>query len=167
MTFELSSVAGAKSNESVEVLLQSMWRAAGADVSIKNYPGPLFFNRAADGGILERGEYDASLYSWARNPDPNDQTLIGPDGLPPKGRNYTYYADPEVGRLQEAALRTFDMRERRNDYFKIQTILIRDVPFYTLLWVPFVEAYDSDLHGIVPLHGGTSVFWNVAAWSLS
>lgn len=165
LAVQISSVTGAHANEAIEVLLQEAWRAAGVDVSIKNFPGATLFAPIQSGGILETGKYDVALFSYFRNPDPNDEQLIGPSSLPPKGLNVSFYADPEVGRLQKAGLRTLDERARHAAYDRIQEIIIRDVPIYTLLWVPLIAGFNAKLHGVAMSPNGVST-WNIDTWTL-
>jgi peptide/nickel transport system substrate-binding protein len=164
LTIELSSVTGAKSNEQVEVALQQAWHAIGVRVAIKNVPGSLLFAPAADGGPLYGGRYDVALYSWIRNPDPNDAQFFDTDQIPPHGNNTSFYRNAEVSRLEKAAVATFDERRRHAIYDRIQRILIRDVPIYTLLWIPIVAAFNPDLQGPSPTPTLNS-FWNISRWS--
>jgi peptide/nickel transport system substrate-binding protein len=164
LTLGIVSVAGAKSNEAIEVMLQAAWREAGVELTIKNFAGATIFATMQDGGLLYNGNYDVALFSFFRNPDPNDQATMGPASIPPAGRNASFFADAELGRLQEAGIRTFDPARRHAIYDRIQRIIVRDVPIYTLVWVPIIDAYNSDLHGIDP--SPLVDTWNVTSWTL-
>lgn len=166
LSLEIVSLAGAKTNEAIELLLQDAWHRIGVDATIKNYAGSVLFGAAQPGGgLIPNGRYDVSLFSYYRNPDPDDSDVIGPSSIPPAGLNTTFYANPEVGRLQAQAIRTFDERRRHALYNRIQAIIVRDVPIYTLLWVPIIAAFNDDLHGVSVSPAGPS-FWNVTEWRL-
>ena len=42
---------------------------------------------------------------------------------------------------------------------------MRDVPIYTLLWVPIIAAFNDDLHGVSVSPAGPA-FWNVTTWRM-
>jgi peptide/nickel transport system substrate-binding protein len=165
LSIVIVSVAGAKANEAIEVLLQAAWREAGVELTIKNFPGATLFAPFEAGGITQTGKFDVALFSYFRNPDPNDSVIIGPASIPPAGRNVSRYVNPEIGRLQLAGVGTFEPQKRHAAYNQIQRIILRDVPLYTLLWVPLISAYNTDLHGVRGSPTGID-FWNVTEWTI-
>jgi ABC-type transport system substrate-binding protein len=92
--------------------------------------------------------------------------LMGPAAVPPNGFNASFYADPAMGRLQIAGIRTFDLAQRHRIYDTIQRMIVENVPIYTLLWVPLIEAYDSRLRGVKPSPSSID-FWNIKDWTFS
>ena len=165
LSVTISTVAGVKNREQIEVLLQNWWRAIGVDASVKNFPAATLFAPAGAGGMLYGGKTDVALFTWANaTPDPDDESFIGPDQLPPVGQNVTFYADPEIGRWLKAGIATYDPARRHQAYDSIQHILIRQVPEYVLDWLPEVVAYNSDLHGVVPVPVGSDL-WNAGSWT--
>ena len=166
LAFDLSTVAGVKGREAIEVMLQSEWRDIGADISIKNYPAQVLFAPAGMGGMLYGGKTDATIFTWANNtPDPDDETYIGPDRLPPIGQNVMFYVNRRIGQDQQAALKIYDDAKRKPYYLDIQRIILEDVPEYTFDWEPQIDAANVDLKGLRPVPVGSD-FWNVADWEL-
>jgi peptide/nickel transport system substrate-binding protein len=167
LAFSISSITGVKQRESIELFLQSAWHAIGADVSVKNYPAPIFFAPAAAGGLLYGGKTDVDLYtsldSW---PDPDDSIYISPDDTPPNGQNVSFYRNPEIARLERAGLSTYDPAARKAVYRRISRILIEDVPEYVLDFLPEIDASNDDLHGVKPAPIGSDL-WNIADWTIS
>jgi len=163
----ISTVAGVKNREAIEVLLQSWWRGIGVDTSIKNYPAATLFAPAGAGGMMYGGKTDVSIFTWQNNsPDPDDETYIGPDQLPPHGQNVSFYVNRDIGRWQQAALATYDPARRLVYYRKIQRVLIEQVPEYVLDWLPEVTASNEDLVGVRPVPVGSD-FWNIADWTFA
>jgi peptide/nickel transport system substrate-binding protein len=167
LAFALSTVAGVKQREAIEVLLQNQWHALGVDVSIKNYPAATLFAPFGAGGLLDIGKTDVSLFTWSnRSPDPDDENFIAPDRLPPAGENLTFYQNAEIGRLVRAGLATYDVAARKRIYERTQQILIRDVPEYVLDWLPEITAANADLHGVRPAPVGSDLA-NIADWTFA
>ena len=165
LAFSISTVAGVKQREAIEVFLQNAWHALGADVTVKNYPAATLFAPKGAGGMLYGGKTDVSLFTWENvTPDPNDVNYISPDEFPPKGQNVTFYRNLEIGRLQRAGLATYDIPKRRVIYRRIQRILIDEVPEYVLDFLPEITASNVDLRGVRPEPIGSDL-WNIADWS--
>ena len=165
LAFPISTVAGVKNREAIEVLLQSEWREAGVDLSVKNYPASTFFAPFGAGGLLYTGKIDAAIFTWDNtDPDPNDEAYISPAALPPVGQNLTFFQSADIGRWQKAALLTYDVPTRRALYYKIQHVLIDQVPEYVLNWLPEITASNVDLKGVRPVPVGSDL-WNIADWS--
>jgi len=163
--FDLSTIAGVKTREAIEVFLQSAWRGLGADVSIRNYQAATFFAPRSAGGLLASGKSDVSIFTWENtNPDPNDQAYVTTSALPPNGQNYSFYKNPQLDTLERRALTTLDGAKRHELYREIDRILIRDVPEYVLDWQPEIVAFDARLHGVRPVPIGSDL-WNLADWS--
>jgi len=167
LAFEISTVAGVKLREELEVLLQSAWRAIGADVSVKNYPGSTFFTPVSDGGPLYSGHTDVSIYTSTHTwPDPDDEDSMSPNQLPPVGQNASFYQNAEIGRLIAAGLASNDPAVRAPIYRRISRLEIENLPIYTLQWEPQMTSANVDLRGVRPNAVGSDL-WNIASWTFS
>jgi peptide/nickel transport system substrate-binding protein len=167
LAFAISTVAGVKVREELEVLLQSAWRAIGADVSVKNYPGSTFFTPMSEGGPLFSGHTDVSIYTSTHNwPDPDDEDSMAPNQLPPVGQNASFYQNAEIGRLIAAGLASNDPAVRAPLYRRISRLEIENVPIYTLQWEPQITSANVDLRGVRPNAVGSDL-WNIASWTFS
>jgi peptide/nickel transport system substrate-binding protein len=166
LAFAISTVAGVKLREELEVVLQSAWHAIGADVSVKNFPAPTFFAPASDGGPLYSGKTDVAIYTSSHSaPDPDVEDSLAPDMLPPVGQNTAFYRNAEVGRLIDAGLASYDPAVRAPIYRRLAQIEIRDLPYYVLQWEPQITSSNIDLHGVRPNPIGSNL-WNIASWTL-
>jgi peptide/nickel transport system substrate-binding protein len=160
LSLTIRAIAGQKPAEAVEVELQSDWAKIGVELTVKNSPGATLF---AVSGPLTAGDYDVSYYAFQREADPDDIDTIGPFSVPPRGRNWTRFADAELGRLQLRGLSALDTAERRRIYDRIQELLVANDPFDTIYWVPSIIGHNADLRGLQPIPGAT-IFWNVTEW---
>jgi peptide/nickel transport system substrate-binding protein len=167
LAVSISTVAGVKPREAIEVLLQSMWREIGVGVEVKNYPAPTLFAPYGAGGLLDAGKTDVALFTWDNStPDPDDESYIAPNLVPPAGQNVSFYVNRDVGDWERAALRTYDFATRRALYRRIQRALIDDVPEYVLDWQPEIDGFSADLHGVRPVPVGSDL-WNIAEWTFA
>jgi peptide/nickel transport system substrate-binding protein len=167
LEFSISTVAGVKQRESIEVLLQSAWRSLGIDATVKNFPAATLFAPASEGGVLFGGKTDVALFTFENStPDPDDGSYIAPDQVPPAGQNVSWYRSAEIGKLEREGLATYDPVIRRAAYRKIDAILIRDVPEYVLDFLPEIAAVNVDLQGVRPAPIGSDL-WNVADWTFA
>jgi peptide/nickel transport system substrate-binding protein len=160
LSFTMRSIAGQKPAEALEIEVQSDWAKIGVELEIKNSPGSTLFANAI--GPLATGDYDLAFYGFVREPDPDDSETIGPDDVPPNGRNWTRYRDAALGALQRRANRTLDVAERKMLYGEIQRRIVANDPFDTIYWIPSIVAYNVDVRGLAPTPG-TNIFWNATS----
>ena len=164
LSLTLVSTSGNITREATEVILQESWRAIGVDVTIKNGPASMVFALAANGGPLYSGNFDVALSAFIiGNPDPQTVNFNSEESIPPRGNNLAFYRSPEVTRLENEAASTFDVRTRKRLYDRIQTIVLHDVPYYSMRWAAVTDMRAVDLRGCRPPITG-STFWNVPDW---
>lgn len=162
----ISSVSGITSRARAEQLIQQDLKAAGIELSIRNYPADIIFATYGENGILARGHFELSLFAWEYTvPDPDDTNTIGPDELPPHGVNYTFWTDPAVGEWQKAAELHYKREDRRPYYYKIQERIRDQVPRHTIVWRSNIDAVNTDLRNFKPAPA-VSDFWNSWEWQI-
>jgi peptide/nickel transport system substrate-binding protein len=146
------------------VILQQRWKAIGVDVAVKTFPAATMFALAANGGPLYGGKFDVALSALIQQtPDPNQLNVNTDDAIPPNGNNTSFYHNAELTHLENAAAQTFDVAARKRMYDRIQEIVEREVPYYTLNWLPVNDVHVPGLEGVRPTIVN-STFWNIASW---
>jgi len=161
LSFALTTQAGYAQIGSDAVQVQAMWRAVGADASLR----PLLSNMLySAGGPMQRGDYQVAIVpdGYATTADRAD--TLTTSGLPP-GRNYSLYSDRDVDAWTAAARVTNDLAARKLLYARISERVRRDAPLRPLLWSKLVYVYSGALHGLRP-EPVNSDFWNVYDWTL-
>ncbi len=148
--------------ESVEI--QAMLRRVGVDMEIKYYPGDMLFAPAGMGGILQLGKFDMTDSGWYAGIDPDDSTQFTCKNFPPSGYNYFRYCNPEMERLQQKALTSYDRPTRKAAYDAIQALLARDNPGIFVYWMRQMEPISVDFQGFNPNPVVES--WNAWQWSI-
>lgn len=149
-------------NERAEVQMQQELGAIGVRIAIKNYPASLLF---AQTGPLYGGTYDLEWSVDTNAPDPDNQANFSGDFIPPHGANTSFLNDPEITRLSDAALRTFDRSRRKALYQGEEERIHELVPVVFLYWENGYSAYNSDLTGYKPAQY-VADNWNAWEWRL-
>jgi peptide/nickel transport system substrate-binding protein len=83
------------------------------------------------------GKYDVIVWSWATNTLDADFTMTGAFHDKLAGA-YTQYRNREVSELIDQARATIDDRQAMDLYRRVQEILLRDLPWVPLVFVPDV-----------------------------
>lgn len=163
LAFTISTVAGVKLREQLEVVFQRNWQSLGAQVSIKNSVASRFFAPIGEHGPLYSGDFDVAIFTSYEGPDPDDENVLSPDRIPPAGQNVSRFVNAEAGRLVQLGLSNNDPTFREAIYKRLGHILIDNVPEYVLSWVPQITSSNIDLHGVQPNPVGSNLS-DIASW---
>jgi len=142
----------------VAAAVQAALRQRGIDVAIKAVSNAqLFLPRT---GVLAMGTFDLAYVPWTMGADPDDSSVLG-CGAP---SNYMRWCDPQVERLEHAAIGTVDASVRKRLYRRIGRIVAAQVPILFLFNADYVYAYRKRLLGFAP--NAFLPTWNAGQWSL-
>ncbi len=158
----VSATTAAKSNEQSEVVMQSMVRSLGIDLTIKNYPPSLMFSRQ---GPLYTGTYDLEWSIDTNGPDPDNAGSWNSAYIPPHGANTSWLRDPIVDETSAAAQSTFDQAKRKKLYQREEARLRQVVPAVFFYWETSYYGINTDFKGFKPaafLVDG----WNAWEWQI-
>jgi len=122
-----SSIAG----RNYAVVIQNQLEAVGIPVEIQTYEGNTLFDE------MRRGNFQIGYSQWVGgNQDPIFyKDLFATSEIPTEtkiSRNRSRYSNPELDKLVEEAVNTFDRQKARELYVRIQEIVSRDVPVFPL-----------------------------------
>ena len=162
MHLTILATTGHEENTESQVLIQSMLRAVGFDIAIRNYPGSYLF---ATDGPLYTGKYDLEWSIETNGPDPDNSGDWNGAFIPPRGANTSWLDDPIVNATSAAAASTFDLAARRRFYQLEEERLRELVPAVFFSWRMNYTAMNDDLKNYVPAAFiGDS--WNAWQWSI-
>jgi peptide/nickel transport system substrate-binding protein len=140
----------------VATAVQADLRARGVDVTIKSVSNAqLFLPRT---GVLASGRFDLAYVPWTMGADPDDSAVLG-CGAP---SNYMRWCDPQVERLERAALSATEMDARKQLYSEIGRIVAAQVPVLYLFNADYIYAYRKRLRGFAP--NAFVPTWNAYRW---
>jgi peptide/nickel transport system substrate-binding protein len=132
MKFETTTNSGNKVRESLLVAMQEQWKQIGVDAT----PRPQAFQQLVT-KLRTTHEYDIWMIGIAPgDTDPDATTLFTTKGIGATGLNGSSYSNPQVDKLMADALTIVDRAKRKEIYFKIQDILLDDLPQPVILY-PF------------------------------
>jgi peptide/nickel transport system substrate-binding protein len=88
--------------------------------------------------------FEAEMSGWASGADPSLERNIFGSG---EGRNFGSYSNPEVDRLFDEAMKTFDHAKQAELYGRIQTLIYEDQPYLFLYDVNSFFGFNKQLRG--------------------
>lgn len=165
LSFSCSTVAGNRTREQLQQVIQQQLREAGIEMTIKNYEAAAFFD------VLMKRNFDAGIWTWTSGTDPDTYPLWHSSQIPaagnPNGLNVVGWRNPEVDRLTEAARSTLDKETRRKAYWRVQELENEEVPLIFLYYQADISATSDRVRNFKPnptYYGNT---WNAREWWLS
>lgn len=138
-------------------------RAAGVNVTIKQFNISQYVAPASEGGPVYGGKFDVALYPFVNGDDPDTTDQFACANVPPKGYNKSRLCDAQVDALLAAGRSTFDTSKRKAIYAKLEARLHELMPYALIYQRRELDVADRRLHGISA--SIDSLFWNVGTWT--
>ena len=161
LTVELMTTAGNRARESVQQVIQGMWRQAGIEARIRNEPPRVLF-----GETLSRRRFTgAALFAWISAPENVPRSTLHSEEIPTEarnwsGQNYGGYRNPEMDALLEAIPQELDRERRRALWSRLQAIFAEDLPELPLWFRADAHVWPRWLEGVRPTgHLNPSSLW--------
>ncbi|HET6515338.1 MAG TPA: peptide-binding protein [Thermodesulfovibrionales bacterium] len=128
--FTIFTNMGNSSRMNTATIIQ--WRLAkiGIKVDIRALEWSTFVNQ-----FIDKRRFEAVILGWGIGLDPDQYDIWFSGKTKEKEFNFVSYSNPEVDSLLEKGRRTFDIKERKKTYFRMQEILAEELP-YIFLYVP-------------------------------
>ncbi|SDC53204.1 peptide ABC transporter substrate-binding protein [Belnapia rosea] len=151
LSLELMTTAGNRARESVQQVIQGMWRQAGIEARIRNEPPRVLF-----GETLSRRRFTgAALFAWISSPENVPRSTLHSEEIPTaarnwSGQNYTGYRNPEMDALLEAIPQELDRERRRALWSRLQAIFAEDLPQLPLWFRADAHVWPRWLEGVRP-----------------
>jgi len=162
LSFSLLNQPESHALTTMAVEIQRAWQQLGIDVAIQQVARNVIYGSP---GLAYSGRFDVLLDDWSADTDPDRTHITAAAEIAPRGFNNSFFADPEVDRLSELAMLTYDQTRRAALYTQIQRRLNQDLPYVPLVWEQRIYAVNTDLRGFAP-EPIYSDFWNVQDWQI-
>ncbi|HEY1728738.1 MAG TPA: peptide ABC transporter substrate-binding protein [Candidatus Baltobacteraceae bacterium] len=151
LTIDLAIPSGYQPSEILASILKEDWAKIGVGVTIHMWSTPQFFAPYTSGGIIQRGRFDAALYSNASGPIfASINGYFDCASIPPRGGNSDRYCNHQVDALDNRYLHSYDPRVRRQAAAAMQRLLDQDAPAITIYERKYVSVFDNRLTGYYP-----------------
>ena len=162
LSFELQTTAGNRLRELVEQVLQSQWKAACIEATIKNEPPRTIF-----GETLKKRIYTGMvMYGWSSAVTESPLRTLGSSQIPTEtnnygGANYIAFSNPDM----DAAIARMDGElepaKQKADWAIAQKIYAAEVPVVPLFFRAEPHIVPKWLKGYQPTgHGDFACMWS-------
>jgi peptide/nickel transport system substrate-binding protein len=162
LSVEITTTAGNRLRELQEQVLQSNWKAACIEVTIKNEPARTLF-----GETLKKRLYSGlAMYAWSSLVDESPRRTLHSEQIPTEangygGSNSIGYSNPEMDKLIDQAEQELDPAKRKALWARMQEIYARELPVMPLFFRAEAHVVPKWLKGYTPTgHGDYSSNWS-------
>jgi peptide/nickel transport system substrate-binding protein len=165
LSFEINTTAGNRLRELQEQVLQSNWKAACIDVTIKNEPARTLF-----GETLKKRTYTGMvMYSWSSNVTESPLRTLGTAQIPTAangygGANYIAFSNPKMDADIAAAERELDPAKQKVIWADMQSIYADAVPVLPLFYRAEPHVTPPWLRGYVPTGQSSPTSMSAENW---
>jgi peptide/nickel transport system substrate-binding protein len=170
LSFQLVTELGSPLRDAIRDDLVAQWRKLGADVSVNDVHPSELFSGYAEGGLLERGQFEAGLWTWSIGPDPDgiypieDSTQIPSDQNHGQGSNFGRFSNAEIDRNLDRGRNSLNVGERARAYAAFERAYARlgyELPLFERVLVLVANPH---LRNVSPNPAPDTSLWNVADW---
>lgn len=170
--FQLVTEIGSQVRDGIRDQLVSQWRKLGADVSAGDAHPSDLFSGYAEGGLLERGQFEAGLWTWSIGPDPDgiypleDSSQIPSDKNQGQGSNFGRFSNPQIDQALQRGRSSLDPSDRASAYAQFAAAYAQlgyELPLFERVLVVLASPH---LHNVMPNPAPDTTFWNAADWWL-
>ena len=132
LTLELTTTAGNRTRETVELVLQSQWRKLGIDVRIRNEPARVF-----SGQTLRERRFAMAMYAWIATPESSQRSILSSAEIPTlasghAGQNFTGFDNTEADSVIDRIEVELDRDKRCLLWHRLQQIYMQELPVLPL-----------------------------------
>ncbi|MDD5723146.1 MAG: peptide-binding protein [Syntrophales bacterium] len=143
--FEIITNQGNEVRAKCAEIIQRRLADIGITVKIRVIEWAAFINE-----FINKKRFDATILGWTITPDPDLYDVWHSSKTRPGELNFVSFKNEEVDDLLEKGRGTFDQKERKRCYGRIQEILAEEQP-YTFLYVPdALPIISSRFRGVDP-----------------
>ncbi|HMM21721.1 MAG TPA: peptide ABC transporter substrate-binding protein [Selenomonadales bacterium] len=166
-SFGLATTAGNKTREAVARSIAQQLKELGIEVEVRLIDVPVFF-----GDVLKNRRFESAMYAWVAGLDPDNASLWNSKNIPGpgngyQGQNYPAWRNAEVDGLTEQGARTVDLETRRQIYFRLQELIVQDVPVIPLYFRSNIDAIRDTVVNYKPNPAQGGNMWNAWQWGLT
>jgi peptide/nickel transport system substrate-binding protein len=170
LSFQLVTAVGSPVRDGIRDALVAQWRKLGADVSVTDAHPSELFSGYAQGGLLERGQFEAGLWTWSIGPDPDGvyplehSSQIPTDANQGRGSNFGRFNNLDIDRSLDRGRASLNLVDRAHAYAAFERAYARlgyELPLFDRVLVLLSSPH---VHNLTPNPAPDTTFWNAADW---
>ena len=170
LSFHLVTALGSPLRSAVRDELAAEWRKLGAEVSVTEAHPSELFSGYAQGGLLERGLFEAGLWTWSIGPDPDGvyplehSSQIPTDQNKGLGSNFGRFNSSDLDRNLDKGRASLVRVERARSYAAFERAYARlgfELPLFERVLVVMASPH---LHNLALNAAPDTTLWNAADW---
>ena len=162
LEFKYSTTSGKPWRQADEEIIQQNFKDIGIKINVQNVPASTFF-----GPFLNNGQHDLAEFESSWTYDPDDDTLIGCDQIPPpggQGGNWSFYCNQDVQKLIVKEQQTADPAARQLIFNQLHQIYLTQFPFIILYGPTDPGVVRKTAHNYLPGPEGAQESVNIWKW---
>ncbi len=166
LTFSLAFPTGNKYRETVASVIAQQLKEVGILVELRPMDAKVFFS-----DTLKKRGFEMAMYAWVGGVDPSNVELWHSKMIPSAnngftGQNYAGWRNAEVDLLTEQGVRLVDIEGRKQIYFHIQDIMLREYPVIPLYYRSNIDAVKNTVVNYQANPTPTGNLWNAWQWGV-
>jgi peptide/nickel transport system substrate-binding protein len=170
LSFHLVTALGSPLRNAIRDQMIADWRKLGAEVIASDAHPSELFSGYAEGGLLERGQFEAGLWTWSIGPDPDGvyplehSSQIPTDQNQGSGSNFGRFNNPDLDRNLDRGRSTLVLVERAKAYGAFERAYAHlgyELPLFERVLVVLASPH---LHNLLPNPAPDTTLWNAADW---
>ncbi len=136
-------------DQMVELMRQEL-RAVGVEIQTRKYAPALFFAQIQDNGIVNKGDWDMTTFTWSADPNGDLSNIYECTQIPPNGQNATRYCNPKLDKLLEQYKQTYNFDQHKKILDQEVTLVVGDAPTIVIDIPKYGFSWDKHLTGYAP-----------------
>jgi peptide/nickel transport system substrate-binding protein len=156
-SFTITTNQGNKQRELAAQIVQENLKKIGIKTNIRIIEFSTFVNQ-----YIAKRDFDALIMGWNLTLDPDEHDLWHSSQIGERQYNFLSYKNERVDELFVYARTVFDMKKRKEAYYKIQEIMQDDPPCIFLYFPDSLEAVHKRFEGIEEAPAG--IYHNFIKW---
>jgi peptide/nickel transport system substrate-binding protein len=172
LSFRFITALGSPLRDGIRDDLVAQWRKLGAEVSGSDAHPSELFSGYAQGGRLERGQFEAGLWTWSIGPDPDGvyplehSSQIPSDANQGQGSNFGRFNSADLDRNLDRGRNSLTTIDRVRAYAAFERAYARlgyELPLFERQLIVLANPH---LHNLALNAAPDTTFWNAADWWL-
>jgi peptide/nickel transport system substrate-binding protein len=170
LSFQLVTAVGSPLRDGIRDDLVAQWRKLGVEVQATSAHPSELFSGYAQGGLLERGQFEAGLWTWSIGPDPDGvyplehSSQIPTDANHGQGSNFGRFQNAELDRTLDRGRESLNTVDRARAYAAFERAYARlafELPLFERVQVVLSSPH---LHNLALNAAPDTTLWNAADW---